>query len=58
MRLESCFYQISQLTHVQTTRIFELIRPSLGIGPDLAGMTMCELAGLYAYLVRLAASGR
>jgi hypothetical protein len=29
MRLESCFYQISQLTHVQTTRIFELIRPSL-----------------------------
>jgi hypothetical protein len=30
----------------------------LGIGPDLAGMTMCELAGLYAYLARLAGNGR
>jgi hypothetical protein len=25
----------------------------LGIGPDLAGMTLAELAGLYAYLSRL-----
>ena len=30
----------------------------LGIGPDLAGMTAIELAGLYAYLSRLAAGGR
>lgn len=30
----------------------------LGIGPDLAGMTLCELAGVYAYLARLAATGR
>jgi hypothetical protein len=30
----------------------------LGIGPDLAGMTFCELAALYAYLSRLAAIGR
>jgi hypothetical protein len=30
----------------------------LGIGPDLAGMTMVELAALYAYLARLAATGR
>lgn len=26
----------------------------LGIGPDLAGMTLAELAGLYAYLSALA----
>lgn len=31
---------------------------SLGIGPDLAGMTMIELAGLHAYLSRLAATGQ
>ena len=31
---------------------------SLGIGPDLAGITMNELAGLYAYLSWLAASAR
>lgn len=30
----------------------------LGFGPDLAGMTMIELAGLYAYLSRLTASAR
>lgn len=30
----------------------------LGFGPDLAGMTACELVGLYAYLARLAATGR
>ena len=30
----------------------------LGIGPDLAGMTLCELAGLHAYLSRLAAAGQ
>ena len=30
----------------------------LGISPDLAGMTACALAGLYAYLLRLAAVGR
>jgi hypothetical protein len=30
----------------------------LGIGPDLAGITMNELAGLYAYLSRLAAIAR
>jgi hypothetical protein len=30
----------------------------LGIGPDLAGMTVSELAGLYAYLARLAGNGR
>jgi hypothetical protein len=30
----------------------------LGIGPDLAGMTIHELAGLYAFLARLAAIGR
>lgn len=26
----------------------------MGFGPDLAGMTLLELAGLYAYLKRLA----
>jgi hypothetical protein len=26
----------------------------LGIGPDITGMTLVELAGLHAYLVRLA----
>lgn len=31
---------------------------NLGICPDLAGMTMIELAGLHAYLSRLAASGQ
>lgn len=31
---------------------------SLGFGPDMAGMTMTELAALYAYLTRLAASAR
>lgn len=30
----------------------------LGIGPDLAGMTIVELAGLYAYLARLATDAR
>jgi hypothetical protein len=30
----------------------------LGIGPDLAGMSVCELAGLFAYLARHAAGGR
>ena len=30
----------------------------LGIGPDLAGMTMIELTGLYSYLARLASDGR
>ena len=30
----------------------------LGIGPDLAGMTLHELAGIYAFLVRMAAAGR
>lgn len=28
----------------------------LGIGPDLAGMSLTELAALYAYLARLAAT--
>jgi hypothetical protein len=30
----------------------------LGIDPDLASMTMCELAGLYVFLARLAGGGR
>lgn len=30
----------------------------LGIGPDLAGMTVTELAALYAHLSRLAAVAR
>ena len=30
----------------------------LGIGPDLAGMTLQELVGLHAYLARLALAGR
>lgn len=30
----------------------------LGISADLAGMTVCELAGLYSYLSRLAANGQ
>lgn len=30
----------------------------LGLGPDLAGMTVAELAAVYAHLVRLAAGGR
>jgi len=28
----------------------------LGFGPDLAAMTLCELAGLHHYLTRLAAT--
>lgn len=31
---------------------------SLGFGPDLVGMTLIELAGLYAYLARLATDAR
>ena len=30
----------------------------LGFGPDLAGMTLVELAGLYSYLSRLVATAR
>ena len=30
----------------------------LGFGPDLAAMSVCELAGLYAFLTGLAAGGR
>ena len=30
----------------------------LGFGPDLAGMTFCELQGLHTYLSRLAANGQ
>lgn len=30
----------------------------LGFGPDLAGMTMIELTGLYCYLAKLASCGR
>lgn len=30
----------------------------LGFGPDMAGMTLIELTGLYSYLTRLAASVR
>lgn len=30
----------------------------LGFSPDLAGMTLIELAGLYAYLARLATDAR
>lgn len=30
----------------------------LGFGPDMAGMTVVELAGLYCYLSKLAAGGR
>lgn len=30
----------------------------LGFGPDLAGMTTIELAGLYAYLARMATDAR
>jgi hypothetical protein len=30
----------------------------LGFGPDLAGMSVLELVGLYAYLARLAAIDR
>jgi hypothetical protein len=30
----------------------------LGFGPDMAGMTAVELAGLYCYLSKLALGGR
>jgi hypothetical protein len=30
----------------------------LGFGPDLAGMSACELVGLYTYLARLIAIDR
>lgn len=30
----------------------------LGFGPDMAGMTVIELTGLYSYLARLAATAR
>ncbi len=30
----------------------------LGIGPDLAGMTLAELAGVYVFLMRMAAGER
>lgn len=30
----------------------------LGFGPDMAGMTLLELSGLYSYLTRLAATAR
>lgn len=30
----------------------------LGFGPDVAGMTVIELSGLYCYLTRLAAQAR
>jgi len=30
----------------------------LGFGPDMAGMSLIELTGLYSYLTRLAANAR
>ncbi len=30
----------------------------LGFGPDMAGMTLIELTGLYSYLTRLAGAAR
>lgn len=30
----------------------------LGFGPDMVGMTLVELSGLYSYLTRLAATAR